>query len=130
MKIKHFFVQSPKSTFNVNIAPVISRMMMTQEPDINNQYQLRMMAQAVTELAERIDQGFDRTAQNIEQGFERTNQNIEQGFERNSRNLDSLRELVETGFDDLKRVSQQQADTARSLAESVSRLVILLERKS
>lgn len=81
---------------------------MTQEPDINTQYQLRMMTQAITELAERIDQGFDR----------------------NSQNLDRLREVVETGFQDLRQVSQQQADTARSLADSVSRLVALLERSS
>lgn len=42
--------------------------------------------------------------------------------------IDYLNEVVTTGFSELKQITQQQADTARLQAESVSRLVRLLER--
>ncbi|MGV0023998.1 hypothetical protein [Phormidesmis priestleyi] len=77
---------------------------MTQ-PDftIGIQYELRQLATATTELAERI---------------ESTNEGI-----------DRLRETVNTGFAELKQITQQQADTARMQAESVNRLIAILERK-
>ncbi|KAM3097905.1 hypothetical protein ACKFKG_07385 [Phormidesmis sp. 146-35] len=60
------------------------------------QYELRQLATATTELAEKIDH---------------------------------LTELVTTGFTEIKQITQQQADTARMQAESVDRLVALLERR-
>ncbi|KAM3112454.1 hypothetical protein [Phormidesmis sp. 146-33] len=70
---------------------------MTQ-PDftIGIQYELRQLATATTELAEKIDH---------------------------------LTGVVTTGFEELKQITQQQADTARMQAESVNRLVALLERR-
>ncbi|KAM3112456.1 hypothetical protein [Phormidesmis sp. 146-33] len=67
------------------------------------QYELRQLATATTKIAERI---------------ESTNEGI-----------DRLKEMVTTGFDELKRITQQQAETARMQAESVDRLVALLERR-
>lgn len=88
---------------------------MTQ-PDftIGIQYELRQLATATTELAEKIDHLTGRMDER----------------------LDLLTEVVTTGFDELKQITQQQADTARMQmensrmqAESVNRLVALLERK-
>jgi methyl-accepting chemotaxis protein len=70
---------------------------------IGIQYELRQLVTATTELAERI---------------ESTNEGINR-----------LRETVTTGFDELKQITQQQADTARMQAESVNRLIALLERR-
>ena len=70
---------------------------MTSQPDstIGIQYELRQLATATTELADRIN---------------------------------DLREVVTTGFSELKQITQQQADTARTQAESITRLISLLER--
>jgi methyl-accepting chemotaxis protein len=81
---------------------------MTQ-PDfaIGIQYELRQLAKTKTELSEKI-------VHLMSQMDER---------------LDRLTEVVTTGFDELKQITQQQADTARMQAESVDRLVALLERR-
>ncbi|KAM3103633.1 hypothetical protein ACKFKF_01075 [Phormidesmis sp. 146-12] len=71
------------------------------------QYELRQLATATTELGEKIDHLMDRM----------------------DKRLDRLTELVTTGFTELKKITQQQADTARMQAESVDRLVALLERR-
>ncbi|KAM3097907.1 hypothetical protein ACKFKG_07395 [Phormidesmis sp. 146-35] len=71
------------------------------------QYELRQLATATTELVEKIDHLMDRM----------------------DKRLDRLTELVTTGFTELKKITQQQADTARMQAESVDRLVALLERR-
>jgi methyl-accepting chemotaxis protein len=70
---------------------------MTNQPDptIGIQYELRQLATATTELAERIN---------------------------------DLREAMTTGFTDLKQITQQQATTAQTQAESVTKLISLLER--
>jgi len=87
---------------------------MTQ-PDftIGIQYELRQLATATTEFAEKIDHLTSRMDQR----------------------LDRLTEVVTTGFDELKQITQQQADTARMQmensrmqAESINRLIALLER--
>ncbi len=88
---------------------------MTQ-PDftIGIQYELRQLATATTELAEKIDHLTSRMDER----------------------LDRLTEVVTTGFDELKQITQQQADTARMQmensrmqAESVNRLITLLEQR-
>ncbi|KAM3094773.1 hypothetical protein ACKFKF_26610 [Phormidesmis sp. 146-12] len=88
---------------------------MTSQPDspIGIQYELRQLATATTELAERID----TLTQVVTTGF------------------DELREVVTNGFTELKEITQQQADTARiqaesirSQTESINRFLTLLER--
>ncbi|KAM3112455.1 hypothetical protein [Phormidesmis sp. 146-33] len=95
---------------------------MTQ-PDftIGIQYELRQLATATTELAERIE--------STNEGIDRLRETVNTGF-------DELRELVTTGFTEIKQITQQQADTARMQmensrmqAESINRLIALLERK-
>ncbi len=70
---------------------------MTSQPDstIGIQYELRQLATATTELADRIN---------------------------------DLREVVTNGFTELKQITQQQANTAQTQAESITRLISLLER--
>jgi hypothetical protein len=43
--------------------------------------------------------------------------------------IDALRDVVNNGFTELRMITQQQADTARLQAESVSRLIALLENR-
>lgn len=102
-----------------------------QPENIGIQYELRQLATATTELAERIDDmreslttGFERT----NASFDRTNAGIDHLRETVTTGFDGLRELVTNGFTELKELSQQQAETARLQADSVSRLITLWER--
>jgi len=100
--------------------------MATNQPDpvLGIQYELRQLATATVELATRIDtlthvvtDGFAE----IKGGFAE----IKDGF---AEIKDGFAE-IKGGFAELKQITQQQANTAASQAESVTRLIALLERK-
>ena len=86
--------------------------MATNQPDpvIGIQYELRQLATATVELATRID----TLTQVVTDGFAE----IRDGFAE-----------IKDGFAEIKQITQQQANTAASQAESVARLIALLERK-
>ncbi len=54
---------------------------------------------------------------------------IEAIQEENTRQIARLTEAVTVGFGELKAITQQQAEVAKQQAESISRLISLLEKK-
>jgi uncharacterized phage infection (PIP) family protein YhgE len=93
--------------------------MATNQPDpvIGIQYELRQLATATVELATRID----TLTHVVTDGFAE----IRDGF---AEIRDGFAEIKD-GFAEIKHITQQQANTAASQAESVTRLIALLERK-
>ena len=94
--------------------------MATNQSDsaIGIQYELRQLATATVELATRID----TLTHVVTSGFAE----IKDGF---AEIKDGFAEIKD-GLAELKQITQQQANTAASQAESVSRLIALFERKS
>ncbi|WP_068814335.1 hypothetical protein [Phormidesmis priestleyi] len=102
--------------------------MMSNDAAPGIQQELKQIAQATFELSEKIDTLTDGI-RDMREGIVDLKETIAAGFERTSLKLDRLADLTTNGFQDVKEESRRQNETARMQAESVSRLIAMIEAK-
>lgn len=109
--------------------------MMSNDAAPGIQQELKQIAQATFELSEKIDTLTDGIREmregirEMREGIVDLKETIAAGFERTSLKLDRLADLTTNGFQDVKEESRRQNETARMQAESVSRLIAMIEAK-
>ena len=101
--------------------PILPSQTMSNDAAPGIQQELKQIAQATFELSEKID--------TLTDGIQDLKETIAAGFEQTSLKLDRLADLITNGFQDIKEESRRQNETARMQAESVSRLIAMIEAK-